>query len=377
MEDARAWITLNLIPGVSPHQFVRLMARFKTPDAVLGASQSALEEVLGARSEIPERIVNYAQVVDIDRELKLIEKLQVDVITLEDPRYPLRLAEIYEPPILLYARGRLEPADANAVAVVGTRAATTYGKLVAERLGAELAARRITVVSGMAAGIDSAAHRGTLRAGGRTVAVLGCGVDIVYPAHNDKLMDEIIERGCVLSEFPMSTPGFARNFPRRNRIISGLSLGTVVVEAGRNSGALITARRAMEQGREVFAVPGKVDSAKSVGTHALIKDGAKLTETADDIVEEISVHLEFPEIAEPEQPEPSVERETKLEPAGDLDGLSSLEKRVYQILSREPVHIDTIIGSCGTESAETLGALTLLELKGLVRQLPGKQFVRA
>jgi DNA processing protein len=368
MSDVRDWITLNLIPGVGPRSFLKLLSHFRSPEKILSAKEGELAEILGQNRETAQRIVNYRDVVDIEKEMNLIEQYDVTVITLEDDRYPLRLAEIYEPPILLYVRTALLEKDKNSVAIVGTRRASTYGKEVAERLAGELAQRGVTVVSGMAEGIDTAAHKGAIKAGGRTIAVLGCGVDVVYPAANKRLMQDIISHGCAISEFPMSCPARAGNFPRRNRIMSGLTLGTVVVEGDSHSGALITARCAAEQGREIFAVPGNVNWHRTDGPHALIKDGAKLTETANDIIEEIERHLEV---------EPHVEKAEPLLPPARADvSLSDIEKLVLGSLSEEPVHIDGIADRCAVSAAETMSALTLLELKGLATQLPGKVFVK-
>lgn len=368
MSDVRDWIALNLIPGVGPRSFLKLLSKFRSPDKILSAKERELAEVLEQNRELAQRIVNYRDVVDIEKEMELVEQHGVTIITLDDERYPLRLAEIYEPPILLYVRTTLLDRDKNSVAIVGTRRASTYGQEVAERLAGELAQRGITVVSGMAEGIDSAAHRGALKARGRTIAVLGCGVDVVYPAVNKQLMEEIMSNGCLISEFPMGCPARAGNFPRRNRIMSGLTLGTVVVEGDSRSGALITARCAAEQGREIFAVPGNVNWHRTNGPHALIKDGAKLTETANDIIEEIEKHLEIEPETEAAEPMQSPTR------AGI--SLSDLEKVVFDSLSEEPVHIDGIADRCAVSAADTMSALTMLELKGLARQLPGKVFVK-
>jgi len=370
MSDVRDWIALNLIPGVGPRTFIKLLSRFRSAGKVLSASERELGEVLGEDREIVQRIANYRDVADIDTEMQRIEEHNVTVITLDDLRYPLRLAEIYEPPILLYVRGELLDRDKNSVAIVGTRRASLYGREVAERLAGELAQRGITVVSGMAEGIDSAAHWGALKAGGRTIAVLGGGVDVIYPAGNKQLMEEIISSGCLISEFPMGCPARGGNFPRRNRIISGLTLGTVVVEGDRHSGALITARYAAEQGREVFAVPGNVNSPRTAGPHSLIKDGAKLTETANDILEEIERHLDIPL-----QPEPEVAAQAAPSEPRDVQ-LSDAERKILGRLTDEPVHIDKISDSSKVPVADTMSALTMLELKGLVRQLPGKHFVK-
>jgi len=368
----RDWLRLVLIPGIGPHRILRLLAKFRSPDRVLTAGESELTAALG-EPLIAHRIAAYRDSVDVDGELGRIDKYGVTLISLDDDLYPTRLAETYGPPVLFYVRGTLLPRDTDSVSVVGTRRASHYGRVTAERLAEELAARGITVVSGLAAGIDSAAHRGALRAGGRTIAVLGCGVDVVYPTANEKLMAEIIERGCVISEFPMGTTPYKQNFPQRNRIISGMTLGTVVVEGGRTSGALITARRALEQGREVFAVPGRALDEGSQGPHSLIRDGAKLTETVQDILEEIEVYLSAPaaEPAPAENPVPADDLETRPVPAD-----SSGEKRVLAALTQDPVNVDELAARCELALPELLGALTLLEIKGLARQLPGKLFVR-
>jgi len=370
MSDVRDWIALNLIPGVGPRSFLKLLSKFRSPDRILSARERELAEVLGQSGEIAQRIANYRDVVDIEKEMKLVEQYDASVLTLEDPRYPVRLAEIYEPPILLYVRGVLLERDKNSVAIVGTRRPSMYGKEVAERLAGELAQRGITVVSGMAEGIDSAAHRGALKAGGRTIAVLGGGVDVVYPSGNRKLMEQIISGGGAISEFPMGCPARGGNFPRRNRIISGLTLGTVVVEGDSHSGALITARYASEQGREVFAVPGNVNSFRTNGPHSLIKDGAKLTETANDVIEEIEGRLEVGL-----EPVAVTGAEPGLAERPDIK-LSDVEGRILGTLSEEPLHIDRIADSCAVSAADTMSALTMLELKGLARQLPGKVFVK-
>jgi len=365
----RDWLRLILIPGIAPHKILRLLARFRSPDRVLAASESELADAVG-EPDIAHRIAAYRDSVDVDGELAQIEKYGVTLITLDDDIYPAQLAETYGPPIILYVRGTFLPEDANRVGIVGTRRASHYGRMVAERLAGELAVHGITVVSGLAAGVDSAAHRGALAAGGRTISVLGCGVDVVYPAANRELMEQVIEHGCVMSEFPMGTKPYKSNFPQRNRIISGMTLGTVVVEGNRTSGALITARRAMEQGREVFAVPGRALTEGSQGPHSLIRDGAKLTETAQDILEEIEVHM-VPVATEPtdtedlDEPLESGEKESRSEPA-----ISPQEQLVLKTLATEPVAVDDLASLCNVALPELLSALTLLEIKGL------KLFVR-
>ena len=296
----------------------------------------------------------------VQGELRLIEELNISIVTLGDPSYPNNLRQIYDPPPLLYVRGDMEPGDDLAVSIVGSRLTSNYGRITTERIAADLARHGATIVSGMARGIDSAAHRGALSAGGRTIAVLGCGVDIVYPPENRRLFEEIIAHGAVVSEFPLSTPPDGVNFPRRNRVISGLSLGVVVVQANARSGSLITARLALEQNRDVFAVPGNVGMAGSRGTNRLIKQGAKLIESAEDILEEILPRFQH-QVPESKDRKPSLEEK---------------EERVYQLLENDPVHIDSIIALTGMSASHVSAILLQLELKGLVQQLSGKQFVK-
>ena len=287
-------------------------------------------------------------------------------VFITDKGYPKNLKHIYDPPSPIYVKGDIIPEDDVAVALVGSRRASIYGLNTCEKLAYEMAARGITVISGLARGIDSAAHKGALKAGGRTVAVFGCGLDCIYPPENRSLAEKIQKDGVLVSEFPAETPPLAGNFPQRNRIISGLALGVVVVEAARNSGALITANFALEQGREVFAVPGKVDSAASAGVHRLIKEGAKLVEGVEDIIEELNLK---PQKGETFQNTLSVTR--KVSPK-----LKEVESRVYLILSDEPKYIDDITKDSGLSSGEVLNILLKLQLKKLVKELPGKLYYR-
>ena len=290
-QDHRDWLALALVPGVGTAHFIRLLARFRTPSTVLKASEAALREVVGP--SLAQRIRQYHEVVDIESQERLLQEYDAHLVTLEDPAYPVRLAEIYDPPLLLFVRGDLRDEDVNSVAIVGTRRPTPYGLRMAEKFGRELAARGITVISGMASGIDAAAHRGAIEAGGRTIAVLGNGVDIVYPPENAELMDRITRHGAVVSQFAMGIKPSKGHFPYRNRIISGMSQGVLIVEAPLTSGALITARQAGEQGREVFAIPGQIGLNNSQGPHALIREGSKLVESVEDIL----VELELPATA--------------------------------------------------------------------------------
>ncbi|RMF83499.1 MAG: DNA-protecting protein DprA, partial [Nitrospinota bacterium] len=273
-EEKCYWIGLNLLPRVGRITYQKLLTHFGSPREVLHASKQELLRVKGIGEKMAEEITSFPLEAALKRELANIERYGVQILTLSDPDYPPLLKTIYDPPPVLYVQGNLCLQDQYAIALVGSRTPTSYGRLVAERLAQDLARRQITVVSGLARGIDGCAHRGALKGGGRTIAVAGCGLDIVYPPEHRRLKEQIIKQGACLSEFPLGTQPERMNFPLRNRIISGLSLGTVVVEAGERSGSLITAEWALEQGREVFAVPGNITSAASRGTHKLIKAGA-------------------------------------------------------------------------------------------------------
>ncbi len=381
------WLTLKMIPGVGTTLFIRLLSRFGTPADVLGASEAALSEVVGPK--LAERIRAYRGVVDVDRQLMQLSQYGASLLTMDEPTYPLRLAEIYDPPLVLFTRGNLVEADHQAVALVGTRKPTAYGARMARNLAYELASRGITVVSGMAEGIDTAAHEGAMEAGGRTIAVLGCGVDIVYPPSNVALMHRIIQQGAVVSSFEMGVKPSKGHFPFRNRIISGLSMGTVVVEAPIGSGALITARNAAEQGREVYAVPGEAGAYNSRGPHALIREGAKLVETAQDILVELDIEAAN---RQPMRPTPPAPRDvvapapTRLEsearrpvvrpvaPPSPAANVTPLERAVLDVLSSDGSFVDEIAAAARMSVSEALSSLTMLELKGLVRQLSGKRF---
>lgn len=374
--EQREWLRLILVPGVGTAHFIRLLARFHRPAEVLRASEGALREVVGPA--LAQRIVQYADAADCDAQERRMDACGAQLVTLEDAAYPVRLAEIYDPPLALFVRGELHQRDETSIAVVGTRRATPYGIRMADKFGRELAARGVTVVSGMALGVDSSAHHAAIEAGGRTIAVLGCGVDVVYPPQNAELMQEIAKHGCVISQFIMGTKPSPGHFPYRNRIISGLTMGTLVIEAPPDSGALITARQAAEQGREVFAVPGQVGVRNSEGPHALIREGAKLAETVDDILVEVGLP------APVRQPAVSLRRETAAaspvaptapQPARPVpESISILEKDILSVLSPNGSFVDEIAAACRVSISEALSSLTLLELKGLVRQFSGKRF---
>jgi len=382
----RAWLALSLVPGVGDVNLVKLLARFGTPEEVLSASEAALADCVTER--LARNIRAYRETVDVDGALQKMREYNTTLVTMDDAAYPLRLAEIYGPPTVLYVRGTLEERDAHAVAIVGTRHATEYGKRMAREFGRDLAARGITVVSGLAAGVDTAAHEGALEAGGRTIAVLGNGVDIVFPAENAELMHRITRSGAVVSPFPMGAKGFKGNFPIRNRIISGMTLGTLVIEAPPGSGALITARDAAEQGREVFALPGQVTNPNSRGPHALLKEGAKLVETVDDILTELEVPASA-RVAEPSKDSKSSGRspdraKAEVSPTSGRSpdraapkNLDRTEADILASLSPDGSFVDEIALVCRIPVSQALSALTMLELKGLVRQLSGKRFTPA
>ena len=298
-------------------------------------------------------------------------------IEISDVRYPVLLRNIPDPPPVLYVDGELEPVDVQAVAIVGSRHATLYGIRIARTLAEELSRLGFTIVSGMARGIDRVAHEGALAAGGRTLAVLGCGLDVAYPPDHTQLRAQVAEAGALLTEFPLGSPPLAAHFPRRNRILSGLSLGVVVVEAAEGSGSLITAKLAAEQGREVFAVPGPIDAPTSRGTHGLLKQGAKLTETVDDILDELLPQLEQPIIRRSLFPRPVADvpepRRSSYEPAN----FSPEEEKVYAVVSCEPQSIDELSERAALASSRVACALLSLELKDAVRQAPGQRYHRS
>lgn len=367
-EILKHWIALKSIKGIGFVSFAALVDRFGSPSAVFGASVFDLQQTDGISSRIATAIVSFKDWDNVKAELQLIRRNGVNIITYKDELYPQQLLNVYDRPPFIYVRGNLSKEDIN-IAIVGSRAASTYGKYTTERISRELALKGVTVVSGMARGIDSSAHRGAIAAHGRTVAILGSGLDVIYPPENKKLFAEIIENGAVISEFPLGTPPRSTNFPARNRIISGMSYGVVIVEAGEKSGSLITARLALEQGREVFAVPGSIDSAGSRGTNKLIKQGAKLIENTDDILEEILPQIEQkkPAITSspsdfPESANPPVEK------------LNETEQKIFDFVSTKRIHIDDLISLTGFSSADILSTLTTMELKGIIRQHPGKFF---
>jgi len=361
MTSREAYIVLNMLDEVGPVRVRRLLDVFGSPERILEAGRGELMRVDGVGEEVSRSITGWRQQADLDAELARIEKAGVRVVTREDADYPKHLRETYDPPLVLYVKGALSERDAFAIAIVGSRRTSLYGQEMARKLAFQLARLGVTVVSGLARGIDTQAHKGALQAKGRTVAVIGCGIDVVYPVENQKLSEEIAENGgAIVTEFPFGVQPDRQTFPMRNRIISGWSHGVVVVEANLKSGALITASFAAEQGRQVFAVPGRADSPLSKGANKLIKDGAKLTEDVEDILGEFEYLLPKTKGEKPQAPV----------------HVSENEANVLEVIGEEEVVMDEIIQRSHLTSACVSATLLALEMKRLVRQLPGKVFAR-
>lgn len=373
-DQKKYWVALNMVPGVGAVTFRKLLNAIGSPEQVFAAAPAQLKAIPGISEKVVQHITQFNVSDLVQKEFEAITRRQVSLLTWDDVSYPQALKTIFDPPPVLYLRGNpLQPHDIM-VAVVGSRKATTYGRTTAEKLCSELALKGVTIVSGMARGIDSAAHKGALKAGGKTIAVLGCGVDVVYPPENEKLYAEIIEKGTLLSEFPMHTKPDRGNFPSRNRIISGMCLGTVVVEAGIESGALITADMALEQGRDVFAVPGNINSPSSQGTNRLIKQGAALVEHADDILQVLSLPIarDLNQIAS----DTAIQPELPFTPSVPPPDLTGDEQCLYNLLSTQPMHIDELTIQSHLPSGTVSALLMMLEMKNVIRQLAGKMFVR-
>ena len=376
-EEELHWLALRLIPGLGTRKANQLLEKLHTPQAIFRASRSELE-ASGLSGSVAQTIASGCTFDDaVDQQQKMLEA-GAFLIAFSDPAYPERLKEIFDPPIALYARGRAELLRSIVLGVVGTRRPTPYGTAATERLSADLAQAGLTIASGMARGIDTSAHRAALDIGGDTVAVLGCGVDLVYPAENRKLAAEIAEKGLIVSEFPMGSPAYPQNFPIRNRIISGISVGVLVVEGAQYSGSAITAKMALEQQREVFAVPGSIMSKMSWGPNLLIKQGAKLVQEWNDVLVELPTDIRRALIgkAQARLGVMSLELNDK---EGELPPELGLASRtIFNRLKPDiPIHIDELIESSDTlTSSETIAALFELELLGLARQLPGKNFVK-
>ena len=351
------WFSLRSVPQVGNVTFRRLLERFGSPEAVFSASRTELTQVKGVSAAIADAIRSHDGRSAAERECLAVRRSGVRVVTLLDRDYPKPLLEIPDPPPFLYLKGNLGTVE-PAVAVVGSRRASSYGILTTTRLAGELARHGVTVVSGMARGVDAAAHRAALETGGNTIGVLGCGIDLVYPTENRALFREMVEKGALVSEFTLGTQPLAENFPRRNRLISGLSRGVLVVEAAEGSGSLITAQMALDQGRDVYAVPGNINFSSSRGTNRLIKQGAKLVEGVTDILEELP------------------QRRQMVGGAAESPGfnLSPREAALYSLLADGPLHIDELGVRSELTPGEVSAMLLNLELKGAVIQLPGKHF---
>lgn len=367
----RDWVALTFVTGVGSRTAALLIDRFGSPSASLAASAMELEAVGLKRGSVA-AMQSHDVRARADAQLKALAQIGGEVITLDDDHYPALLRETYDPPILLYVKGDFARAMAQpAIAVVGSRHCSTYGRNVAEKLGRELAERGVTIVSGLARGIDSTAHRSALDGGGLTVAVMGTGLDGVYPKENVKLAERIAEHGALVTEFPLATPPVPQNFPFRNRVISGLSLGVLIVEGAERSGSLITARMAYEQGRDVFAVPGNITSSKSFGPNYLIKDGAKLVQSWRDVIEELPLEVKAAILAA-ERSQPRAAQLTMDEVA-----LSDDERKILALLKAdEAIHIDQLIKDSGFATGQLMVALLQLEMADRIKQLPGKCFVK-
>lgn len=364
MTRFEALVSLNMVADIGGVRLAKLLDFYPSPQAILESPAEELSKVSGVSRVTACRIASFKE-ESVRKELTLAQKLGLRIITIEDQDYPEILKHIPSAPIVLYIKGTLDKEDGLSVAIVGSRHASFYGISSANHFAKELALRGFTIISGMARGVDAAAHKGALQAGGRTIAVMGSGFANIYPKENEKLADQIASSGAVLSEFPIMTSPLRQNFPRRNRIISGLSMGTLVVEAARNSGALITADFALEQGREVFALPGRTDTENSFGTNSMIKEGAKLVLSVDDILEEFSFSSL---ISSQDTQTPKCAGQAKLP-----DGQSHL----YDIITAHPLSLDEIVAQSRCGVAEVSETILHLRLKKLIQQLPGNLFVRS
>ncbi len=358
MSDSKYWLGFSLVPEIGAKRLSLLLNWFGDLARAWTATEAELSQS-GLDKQATTNLLRTRQQLDLQAELEKVEKAGAWVLTLDDERYPPLLGKLSDAPPVLYVRGMLSSADERALCIVGTRKATPYGRDAAYHFAKQLAGNGITVISGLAHGIDTAAHRGALEGGGRTIAVLGCGIDKIYPSDNHKLAQQITHQGAIISEFAVGTPPEARNFPRRNRIMSGLSLAVLVVEAPEKSGALITATTAAEQGRDVFAVPGSIFNPMSSGPNHLIQDGAKLVTNVSDILDELNIAHDTV------QTRAATER---IAPANEV------EMKLLRLLTGDPIHIDDLIRQCEMPVAQVSSMLTILELKGLVRSVGYMQY---
>jgi len=363
--DFLAALRLSLVPGVGPRLRRALLERFGSAAAVFAAAPSELRAVERVGPKLADKILRAEERIDVEAEVARCREHDVAIVPEAADDYPRPLREIHDPPGVLFVRGQLKPEDSLAIGMVGTRHATPYGLRQAERLAGSLARAGLTIVSGLARGIDAACHRGAIEAGGRTLAVLGSGVLNIYPPEHKQLAAEVAQQGAVISESPPTFEPLAGSFPQRNRLISGLSLGVLVIEAGERSGALITARHAMEQGRDVFAMPGSVESRASRGCHRLIRDGARLVESADDVLEELGPLVE----PAPRDDGPAVHHPAELQ-------LNEIEQQVLAAIDGEPTPIDQVVARSGLAVPRVLSTLSVLEMRHLVRRLSGTMVAR-
>jgi DNA processing protein len=370
LADKLPWIALNMARSMWPTLHTQCVRHLATPDALQRLYQGGIEALEPLLPGVTEKLATLQKSHDFAQELERLHRAEVTVLTIGDPLYPQSLRWIPDPPLVLYMRGVIQQEDGLAMAVVGSRRPSYYGQLMTQRLSTALVQCGFTVISGLARGIDSVAHQAVLQAGGRTLAVLGSGINVIYPPENRRLCDTISTHGAVLSEFPLDTKPDRWNFPRRNRIISGLSLGTLVVEATVNSGALHTARHALEQGREVFAVPGRVDVPSSRGTNGLIKNGAKLVEGIEDVLAELPEGVRASALRHRAPPTyPSTQASTPTD-------LSPEEVQILALVQPEETHIEALIHNSQLPAHVVASILVTLELRGLIRQFPGKFFAR-
>lgn len=365
--DSKAYyVLLSMVDGLGPRRLAALIEFMGTAEKVWYGSEAALRSVPGVPAKVISYLLNRRRELKPETEIQKLADSGIGVVSIEEPEYPLMLKSIYDPPKILYVKGNKSILNKEMFAIVGARKATHYGLTAARAIAGELSRAGLGIVSGMARGIDTAAHRGALDSCGLTVAVLGCGADVVYPRENRNIMEEITLKGAVISEFPPGTSPAAGNFPQRNRLISGLSCGVLVVEAAEKSGSLITVDFALEQGREVFAVPGQVTNRLNRGCHQLIRQGACLVENAGDILGELGLTA----------PDDGIFPGRELCGIGGNIYLTDAEKRVYNIISDDPISSETIICNTGIRPSEVMSMLLVMELKGLVRQLPGQRYVR-
>lgn len=359
-EQLIAWLRLSRLE-LAPRKALALADAFDDPRNIFTAKMTDLATISGLGQLAIGKVLN-SNPDAANKDIELLEKSGISVLTIKDEDYPANLKQIYDPPVVMYVRGELKESDRFAIAIVGSRTASEYGRTMAHRIASEVASRGLTIVSGGARGIDTFAHRGALSTGGRTVAVLGCGVDVAYPYENKSLFAEVAQRGAVIAESPLGSKPDPWRFPARNRVISGLSRGVLVVEGREDSGSLITANFAAEHGRDVFALPGGVDKEASRAPHKLIKEGARLVESAQDILEELGIEVE-----------PGARAQLGL----PIEGLTPAERKMVELVDLQPKHVDEIIRDCGLPSSEVSSMLTLLEMRGFVRRVPGNAYVRA